>query len=86
MATMKIEIVAGGTTYTRSKTISAGDLTRMFTAERALLGLPANASDQVAFDTWSEEIYRIEKGRIKSVEQGTAVKTAADGVADIALT
>ncbi len=86
MATMKIEIVAGGTTYTRSKTISAGDLTRMFTAERTLLGLPANASDQTAFDTWSEELYRIEKGRIKQVEQQAAVATAASGVADISLT
>jgi hypothetical protein len=86
MATMKIEIVAGGTTYTRSKTVSAGDLTRMFTAERQLLGLPANSSDQVAFDTWAEELYRIEKGRIKQVEQQAATKTAADGVADISLT
>ena len=86
MATMKIEIVAGGTTYTRSKTVSAGDLTRMFTAERTLLGLPANASDQTAFDTWSEEMYRIEKGRIKQAEQQAAVKTAADGVSDISLT
>jgi hypothetical protein len=86
MATMKVEIVAGGTTYTRSKTISAGDLTRMFTAERTLLGLPANASDQVAFDTWAEELYRIEKGRVKQAEQATAIKTAADGVSDISLT
>jgi hypothetical protein len=85
MATMKVEIVVGGTTYTRSKTISAGDLTRMFTAERTLLGLPANASDQVAFDTWAEELYRIEKGRVRSVEQGTATQAAADGVSDITL-
>jgi hypothetical protein len=85
MATMKVEIVVGGTTYTRSKTISAGDLTRMFTAERTLLGLPANASDQVAFDTWAEELYRIEKGRIKQAEQQAAVTTAANGVADISL-
>jgi hypothetical protein len=85
MATMTVEIVVGGTTYTRSKTISAGDLTRMFTAERTLLGLPANASDQVAFDTWAEELYRIEKGRVKSVETQSATQTAANGVADITL-
>jgi hypothetical protein len=85
MATITIQIVAGGTTYTRSKTISAGDLTRLVAAEKVGLGLSAGATDQQVFDAWAEDIYRLEKERIRTAERRSAEAAAISQISDIAL-
>lgn len=85
MATMTIQIVAGGTTYTRNKTISAGDLQRLLAAEKTLLGLAGGSTDQQVFDAWAEDLYRLEKERIRRIERHNAEATAIAGVSDITL-
>jgi hypothetical protein len=85
MATMTIQIVAGGTTYTRSKTISGADLVRLIAAEKAGLDLPVNSTDQQVFDAWAEDLYRLEKARIRFAERRAAEAAAIAGTADITL-
>lgn len=85
MATVKLEIVAGGNTYTNTKTVSGADLTRFITAYKASVGLNG-ASDAVAAQTWSQGVLDQMKAITKTYEQARDAKIAMDAVADIGLT
>ena len=86
MATIKIEIVAGGTTYTRTKTISAAHLTRFIAAERVMLNMTGAETDAAVAAAWADKVFDETKVAVLGVERGTAVDTVAAGVTPIDLT
>lgn len=85
MATIKLEIVAGAQTFTRTRTVSAAHLTRFIAASRVYFGMGPSTTDAQVAEEWFARIYRDATAITKQVEQSTAVKSAADGVIDITI-
>lgn len=73
-------------TITITRTISAGDLARTVAALRAHFGMPAAATGAQVQAEWEKMAFAELRGIVKRYEQDAAAKTAADAVADIALT
>lgn len=86
MATIKLEIVAGGNTYTSTKTISGPDLTRLLTALRQKYNMNVALTDAQAAAFWQNEFFIELKALTKGTEQAAAAKTASDAIADVTLT
>lgn len=84
MATIKIEIVAGANTYSKTKTVSGADLVRLIDACKTHFGMP-DATDADVADAWINALYSYTKGLVKGVEDAAAVKVAFEGVAEIDL-
>lgn len=84
MATMTFQVVAGQT-YAHTKTISAGHLTRLAAAERALRNMP-NATDAQIVQEIANDIYAQLRARVLEYERREVAKTASDAVAEITLT
>jgi microcystin degradation protein MlrC len=70
----------------RSKTIAAGDLTRVLNAMKAKFNLPGGATNQQIFDAFADWIFDQLKNATLLHERTTASDTAVVGVADIPLT
>lgn len=73
-------------TISFSRTISAGDVTRMSTALKAYFGMPANASNAAVQAEAEKAYFAWLVGIVKQYERDQAAKTAADAVTDISLT
>lgn len=87
MATLKLEIVAGGTTYTNTKTISAAHLTRFIGAMRIKLDLPSPTfTDAQVADAWFNKIFAMAKDDTRIVENQVASTAAVVAGTDIAFT
>ena len=86
MATIKIEIKAGGDTHTVTKTISGAHLTRFMNAQKVLLNLEDNVTNSQVASAWFSSVFKAMKGQVVSHERAAAQKAASDGVADIGLT
>lgn len=82
MATITISTGA----LTRSKTISAGDVTRLTSAMKAKFSLPAGATNQQIFDAFGDWVFARMKEEILRYEQEVATNVARQGVPDIPLT
>jgi len=94
MATIKIEVVAGANTYTKTKTITNAQATRFIAAYRVLYGqfqgpavgdppvLPAPRpyTDAEVADMWIDGLIAGTMGNIKNVESSIAAKTASDAI------
>lgn len=72
MATVKIEVVAGGQTMTHSKTVSVDHLTRFIAATRFNLNLPQNMTDLDVLDTWAHHVLEAAKDVTRQYERGAA--------------
>jgi len=83
MSTVTLQIVSGGTTYGVSKTVSAGDLTRLLNAYMAKFGTADNVSTGLA---WANQLLDVTRQTVHAYEETQAVTTARAGVTDIALT
>jgi hypothetical protein len=77
MATLKLEIVAGGTTYTKTKTVTGPHLVRFIAAQRIVLGTPAGYTDTQVADAWFDKIYDQAKSETRSAEIGAAAAAVA---------
>ncbi len=87
MATIKIETVAGGTTYTVTKTVSAAHLTRFIAAMRVVLDRPSpQFTDAQVHAAWAQRIYDQARADTKRVEAQAATTAAAAGVTEIDIT
>lgn len=86
MATIKIEIVAGANTYTRTKTITAAHLVRWVAAKRIQLNMTGAQTDAQVAAAWADVIFEAERQSVKGIEDQAAVDTAKAGVTPIELT
>lgn len=86
MATIKIEIVAGGNTYTRTKTISAAHLVRFIAAQRILLNMTGAQTDEQVAAAWADRVLEDARQAVKGVEVQTAYDAAVAPIAPIDLT
>lgn len=70
MATIKLEITAGATTYTKTKTVSAADLQRLLTAYRQKYIDPTEAqlTDAQVADSFFEELFSKMRRDIRQFE------------------
>jgi len=75
MATFKFEIVAGGTTYTKTKNISGPDLIRLIAAYRLRYPEPALTDAEIA-DYFFEDLFRSVRLQVKSIEQQSLAEIA----------
>lgn len=82
MATITISTGA----LTRSKTIAAGDVTRLTSAMKAKFGLSVGATNQQIFDAFGDWVFARMKEEILQYEREVATNTARQGVPDIPLT
>jgi hypothetical protein len=80
MATVTLTVVAGAT-HTNTKTLSAGDATRLANAIRAVYNSPA-ATDAQAMTLWANAIFDQARAFVRDAER----KAAATAIVDIALT
>lgn len=98
MATITLQIVTGSGTLTRSKTLSAGDASRLLAAYKALYGqiqtgtnpdgtpILRDRTNQEIVNALGDGIIQGMADNVKRYEQEVAAKTSRDAVADVALT
>lgn len=72
-------------TLTITRTISAGDLTRVIAALKSHYGMP-NATNAQLQKEWEVRTFAALKGLVKDHERGEAAKSATNGVSEITLT
>ena len=73
MPTATITVDAGGAgTMTRTKTVSAGDLTRFVAAVRIAYNVPLNATDIQALELWADSVFQAARDTTRGVEQAVA--------------
>jgi hypothetical protein len=85
MATITIEITAGGTTAGRTKTVSGPHLTRMLAAYRAFFENPGMTDEEV-IHAWADSLLNHSKRLILRTEQSVASQAAGNSVTEITLT
>lgn len=76
MATIKIEIVAGGVTHTKTKTVSAAHLLRLVAFWKGQYG--TNLTDPQAFDAWTDSLLTMFRDQVRRYEQGISVTSDID--------
>lgn len=86
MATVKIETVAGGNTYTVSKTVTAAHLVRFIAAQRVLLNMTGSETDEQVHTAWAQKVFDQGKADVKAVERQSASDTAVASVTEIGFT
>jgi hypothetical protein len=93
MATITIQIVAGGVTTGRTKTVSGPHLLRFLAAYKALLGqVPDGAgglrdmTDEECVLAWADGLLAGTRSNVLRQEQTVAAKTASDTQTEIDLT
>ena len=86
MATIKVEIVAGANTYTRTKIISAAHLVRFVAAERVLLNMTGAQTDAQVAAAWADKIFEETRQAVLGVEKQTAADTALSPITPIDFT
>lgn len=82
MATLTFSIGA----LARSKTISAGDVTRLTDAMKARFSMPVGATNQEVFDVFTDWLFGIMKAEVLAYEREVAGNSARQNVPDITLT
>lgn len=82
MATITLSVGA----LTRSKTISAGDVTRVTDAMKIKFGLPVGATNQQVFDAFGDWMFGLMKTEVLMQEREAVARTARAAVTDIPLT
>ena len=96
MATVTIQIGAGGNTQGRPKTVSGPDLVRFLAAYKTLLGQvvdsqgpPVTYRDMTDDETvlaWADGLLAGTKANVKRQEQTVASAAASNAITEIALT
>jgi hypothetical protein len=93
MATITIQIVAGGVTTGRTKTVSGPHLIRFLAAYKALLGQVSDGSgglrdmtDDECVLAWADGLLAGTKANVLRQEQTEAASAASEAVEEIAYT
>ncbi len=85
MATIQIEIIAGGDTFTVTKTITGAHLVRFIAAQKERLSLEDPVTDADIADAWARSVFKQARGEVHAFEHQLAVEVAGDGVEEIDL-
>ena len=82
MPTATIEVVAGGDTMTRTRTVTGPHLTRFIAAIRVAYNIDPLFTDVQALEVWADVVFDQGRSTTRTVERSIA----ADAVTDIDFT